>query len=54
MELSPRQREIIEFVNQHVDQYGYPPTVREIGQAVGSDVARRPCTRTWRGWKTRG
>lgn len=35
MELSPRQREIIEFVNQHVDQYGYPPTVREIGQAVG-------------------
>ena len=35
MEPSPRQREIIEFVNQHVDQYGYPPTVREIGQAVG-------------------
>jgi repressor LexA len=35
VELSPRQREIIEFVNQHVDQYGYPPTVREIGQAVG-------------------
>ena len=35
MELSPRQREILEFVNMHVDEQGYPPTVREIGQAVG-------------------
>jgi len=35
VELSPRQREILEFVNTHVDEQGYPPTVREIGQAVG-------------------
>jgi len=35
VELSPRQREILEFVNSHVDSHGYPPTVREIGQAVG-------------------
>jgi repressor LexA len=35
VELSPRQREILEFVNSHVDQHGYPPTVREIGTAVG-------------------
>jgi repressor LexA len=35
VELSPRQREILEFVNRHVDAHGYPPTVREIGQAVG-------------------
>ena len=35
MELTPRQREILEFVNRHVDAHGYPPTVREIGQAVG-------------------
>ena len=35
MELSPRQREILAFVNSHVDQHGYPPTVREIGGAVG-------------------
>jgi repressor LexA len=35
VELSPRQREILEFVNSHVDANGYPPTVREIGQAVG-------------------
>jgi repressor LexA len=35
VELSTRQREILEFVNTHVDEHGYPPTVREIGQAVG-------------------
>jgi repressor LexA len=35
VELSPRQREILEFVNSFVDEHGYPPTVREIGQAVG-------------------
>jgi repressor LexA len=35
VELSPRQREILEFVNSHVDEHGYPPTVREIGSAVG-------------------
>src|SRR3954462_13883279 len=35
VELSSRQHEILEFVNRHVDANGYPPTVREIGQAVG-------------------
>jgi repressor LexA len=35
VELTERQQEILEFVNQHVDANGYPPTVREIGQAVG-------------------
>ena len=35
MELTDRQREILEFVNAHVERCGYPPTVREIGQAVG-------------------
>lgn len=35
MELTSRQREILEFVNSHVAAHGYPPTVREIGQAVG-------------------
>ena len=35
MDLTDRQREILEFVNTHVDAQGYPPTVREIGQAVG-------------------
>jgi repressor LexA len=35
MDLSQRQQEILEFVNTHVEAHGYPPTVREIGQAVG-------------------
>jgi repressor LexA len=35
VELSPRQREILTFVNSHVDAHGYPPTVREIGGAIG-------------------
>jgi repressor LexA len=33
--LSKRQREIYDFVVGYVDRHGYPPTVREIGDAVG-------------------
>jgi repressor LexA len=34
-ELTARQREIWSFVLEYSDRYGYPPTVREIGEAVG-------------------
>jgi repressor LexA len=33
-ELSPRQRQILDYILQHIDMHGYPPTVREIGEAV--------------------
>jgi repressor LexA len=33
--LTARQREIYEFLTRFVDERGYPPTVREIGEAVG-------------------
>ncbi|MHB0913466.1 MAG: transcriptional repressor LexA [Armatimonadota bacterium] len=33
-ELTPRQRQILHFILQHIDARGYPPTVREIGEAV--------------------
>src|SRR4051794_25231257 len=33
--LTPRQQEILEFVDQEVRRRGYPPSVREIGEAVG-------------------
>ncbi|HKG44008.1 MAG TPA: transcriptional repressor LexA [Gaiellaceae bacterium] len=33
--LTGRQQEIWTFLTQYVDQHGYPPTVREIGEAVG-------------------
>ena len=34
-ELTARQREIWSFVLDYSDRHGYPPTVREIGEAVG-------------------
>ena len=34
-ELTARQREIWSFVVDYSDRHGYPPTVREIGEAVG-------------------
>ena len=34
-ELTGRQREIWSFLVGYVDGHGYPPTVREIGEAVG-------------------
>src|SRR5213082_299752 len=33
--LTGRQQEIWDFLVEYVDQHGYPPTVREIGEAVG-------------------
>ncbi|MDB5063681.1 MAG: SOS-response transcriptional repressor, LexA, partial [Chloroflexi bacterium] len=33
--LNPRQREILEFLRNHARNHAYPPTVREIGLAVG-------------------
>lgn len=33
--LTQRQREIYDFVLRYADRHGYPPTVREIGEAVG-------------------
>jgi repressor LexA len=35
VELTGRQQEIWEFLVGYVDDHGYPPTVREIGEAVG-------------------
>jgi repressor LexA len=34
-DLSKRQREIFEFISSYLSSHGYPPTVREIGKAVG-------------------
>lgn len=33
-QLSERQRQILQYIVQHTDAHGYPPTVREIGEAV--------------------
>ncbi len=34
-ELTPKQQEIYEFICRFTQENGYPPSVREIGQAVG-------------------
>jgi repressor LexA len=34
-DLTKRQREIFDFIGRYLKQHGYPPTVREIGSAVG-------------------
>jgi repressor LexA len=33
--LTKRQQEIIDFIRRHSSEHGYPPTVRDIGKAVG-------------------
>jgi repressor LexA len=34
-EVTPRQRRILDYIRRAVQDRGYPPTVREIGEAVG-------------------
>lgn len=34
-ELTARQKEILEFIQKELQRKGYPPSVREIGEAVG-------------------
>lgn len=34
-DLTDRQRAILEVIHRHVAEHGYPPSVREIGDAVG-------------------
>jgi repressor LexA len=35
MDLTKRQQEIFDFIKKYSARYGYPPTVRDIGKAVG-------------------
>jgi repressor LexA len=35
VDLTKRQKEIFDFIRRYGAKYGYPPTVREIGKAVG-------------------
>jgi repressor LexA len=35
MDLTKRQQEIFDFIGKYSAKYGYPPTVRDIGKAVG-------------------
>ncbi len=35
MDLTTRQKRMLEFIQRHLQETGYPPTIREIGSAVG-------------------
>ena len=35
LNLTKRQQEIFDYVKRHVGEHGYPPTVRDIGKAIG-------------------
>jgi repressor LexA len=35
MNLTKRQQEIFDYVKKYVSEHGYPPTVRDIGKAIG-------------------
>jgi repressor LexA len=35
LNLTKRQREIFEFIKRYSGEHGYPPTVRDIGKAIG-------------------
>ena len=35
MDLTKRQKEIFDYIKRYAGKHGYPPTVREIGKAVG-------------------
>ena len=35
MDLTKRQQEIVDFIKRYSARHGYPPTVRDIGKAVG-------------------
>ena len=35
MDLTKRQKEIFDYIKRYVRKHGYPPTVREIGKALG-------------------
>ena len=39
-ELSPRQRDVLDFIRSALMQRGYPPTYREIGDALGISSTR--------------
>lgn len=55
--LTPRQRRVLEVIRDHVERNGYPPSVREIGDAVGltstSSVAHQMRTLEKKGYLRR-
>jgi repressor LexA len=39
--LTPRQRQILDYITESIMTRGYPPTIREIGDEMGIKSTRR-------------
>ena len=47
-DITARQQRILDFIAETVRDRGYPPTVREIGEAVGLTSSSSRSTPSWR------
>ena len=43
--LTDRQLEVLRFIAQQIEECGYPPTIREIGEAL--ELTERTVRRDW-------
>lgn len=34
--LTPRQQQVLDFISHHINEHGYPPTLREISSQIGT------------------
>jgi len=34
--LTPRQQQVLDFISHHINEHGYPPTLREISRQIGT------------------
>lgn len=57
-DLTPRQRSIVQVIEESIRRYGYAPTLREIGEAVGlgstSSVSHQLSSLAKKGYVSRG
>ena len=54
MELSQRQRQILQYIVQHTETQGYPPTVREIGEGGEPEFELDRARASAQRWSRRG
>lgn len=50
--LTDRQRKVLDAIRTHIDEQGFAPSFREIGNAAGSKVRLRSSI-SYKFWKTR-
>ena len=51
LELNKREKDILKFIETELNENGYPPSVREIGKAVGLKSTATFVFRKTRRWR---